>query len=79
MTHDDIVREMAQAEQRAEAALVALAAAYEHRGEMFHALVRGAYNGGGQFRAFEMANGKLSQDRFAKTLVSRMRQLGLGE
>ena len=34
MTRDDIVREMAQAEQHAEAALVALAAAYQQRGDL---------------------------------------------
>ena len=40
-------------------------------------LVRGAYDGAGSFRAFDVAHGKLSQDRYAKSLVSRMRQLGL--
>jgi hypothetical protein len=77
MTRDDIVREMAQAEQHAEAALVALAAAYQQRGDLLHVLVRGAYNGAGSFRAFDVAHGKLSQDRFARSLVSRMRELGL--
>ncbi len=78
MTRDQIIEDMQAEEARAESGVATAAAAYVRRGELFKALVRGAYDEGGQFRAFDVAHGKLSQDHFAKRLVTRMRQLGLG-